>query len=214
MILKSLAAAAAILCAGTLVAQPITSPPKPTTKATIGEPAPAFTLTDIDGKTHNLSDYKGKTVVLEWFNAGCPWSGRDSAQSVHATGRVKKLIAAAKKTHADVVYLLIDSSADRTKETIIEQDKAAREQFEIKQPMLVDHDGTVGRLYGARTTPHMFVIDGEGVLRYSGSFGDKRAKEDGSENNFVLVALEKLKAGEPVEPGRTRPWGCGVKYKR
>ena len=83
-----------------------------------------------------------------------------------------------RKTNADVVYLLIDSSADRPKETIIEQNKSAREKFEIKQPMLVDHDGKVGRLYGARTTPHMFVIDGEGVLQYSGAFGDKRVKED------------------------------------
>ena len=138
----------------------------------------------------------------------------ESVKKTRQITSAMKLVAAAKETNADVVYLLIDSSADRPKETIIEQNKSAREKFEIKQPMLVDHDGKVGRLYGARTTPHMFVIDGEGVLQYSGAFGDKRVKEDGSENNFVLVALEKLKAGEPVEPGQTRPWGCGVKYKR
>lgn len=214
MILKSLAAVAALLCAGTLAAQPITSPPKPTGPAKIGQPAPAFTLTDIDGKKHNLADYKGKTVVLEWFNAGCPWSGRESPQSVHANGRVKKLVAAAKKTQSNVVYLLIDSSADRPAEKVAEENKAARAKYGIKQPMLMDYDGKVGRQYGARTTPHMFLIDGEGVLRYSGAFGEKRPKEDGTYANFVLVAIENLKAGKPVAPGQTRPWGCGVKYKR
>ena len=215
--LRSIALAGALMCTGALAAQPRSGPPTKgggPTAAAVGKAAPAFALTDVDGKAHTLADYKGKVVVLEWFNAGCPWSGKESRNSVHATGRVKKLIKGAKEVQPDVVYLLIDSSADRPKEKVIEEDKAARTKFGIAQPILIDHDGKVGKAYGARTTPHMYLIDAEGVLRYSGAFGARQLKPDGENHNFVLTALNKLKAGETVEPAQTRPWGCGVKYQR
>jgi peroxiredoxin len=215
--IRSIALAATLLCTGTLAAQPRTGPPtrgSESAGAVVGKTAPTFTLTDVDGKAHTLADYKGKVVVLEWFNAGCPWSGKESRNSVHATGRVKKLIEGAKKVQPDVVYLLIDSSADRPKEKIVEEDKAARTKFSITQPILIDHDGKVGKAYGARTTPHMFVIDAEGVLRYSGAFGARQMKPGGESHNFVLAAISKMKAGEAIEPAQTRPWGCGVKYQR
>ena len=112
------------------------------------------------------------------------------------------------------MYLLVDSSANRDKATVVNENKAARAKFGIKQPILIDHDGKVGRVYGARTTPHMYVIDAKGVLQYNGAFGDRKAKPDGSEQNFVLAAIKNLKDGKPVTPAQTRPWGCGVKYAR
>lgn len=212
---RALALAAATVAigfaSGLATAQPKLTPPVPNT-AQVGKPAPAFTLTDIDGKSHSLADYKGKVVVLEWFNAGCPWSGKNSPRSVHTTGRIKQLVAAAKQTQPDVVYLLIDSSADRKRETVIEQDKAARTEHGISQPILIDYDGKVGKAYGAKTTPHMFVIGADGVLQYAGAFGAKNVKAGESDDNFVLNAIKKMKAGEAVEPARTRSWGCGVKY--
>ena len=216
MMFKNLAATVAVICAAAVTMTTVadTEDKKPAGPAKIGQPAPVFTLVDVDGKTHNLADYKGKIVVLEWFNAGCPWSGKESGNSVHATGRVKKLIADAKTAKVEVVYLLVDSSANRDKATVVKENKAARAKFGIKQPILIDHDGKVGRVYGARTTPHMYVIDAKGVLQYNGAFGDRKAKPDGSEQNFVLAAIKNLKDGKPVTPAQTRPWGCGVKYAR
>lgn len=213
-LMQTIVAVTTLLCAGVfVVADDAAKKDAPKGPAKVGQPAPAFTLTDVDGKKHTLADYKGKIVVLEWFNAGCPWSGRESGNSVHATGRVQKLVTNAKKVQPDVVYLLIDSSANREKAKVIDENKAARTKFKITQPILIDHDGKVGRAYGARTTPHMYVIDAKGVLQYAGAFGDKKVKPDAKDNNFVLVAIENLKAGKPVAPAQTRPWGCGVKYK-
>ncbi|MCH2135341.1 MAG: redoxin domain-containing protein [Phycisphaerales bacterium] len=204
---------AALVIASAAAAQPRLNPPPPAKAgAAVGKAAPAFTLTDIDGKTHNLSDYTGKVVVLEWFNAGCPWSGKKSPRSVHATGRVKNLVSEAKKAQPEIIYLLIDSSANRDKETVIKENKAARDEFGIKQPILIDHDGKVGKAYGAKTTPHMFVIGPDGKLMYAGAFGERQVKKGDKDDNFVINAINKMKAGEPVEPAQTRPWGCGVKY--
>lgn len=211
----AIAFAAATVAIG-LIGAATTAPPKltPPAKKTaeVGKTAPAFTLIDIDGKSHSLADYKGKVVVLEWFNAGCPWSGKNSPRSVHGTGRIKQLVASAKQTQSDVVYLLIDSSADRKKETVIAQDKAARTTHGIKQPILIDYDGKVGKSYGAKTTPHMYVIGADGVLQYSGALGARQVKDGEPDASFVLNAIKKMKSGEAVEPARTRPWGCGVKY--
>lgn len=214
MIRTTLACIAAFgLVAVLSAAPPKTAPARSHTKAAVGKPAPAFALTDIDGQTHTLSQYKGKIVVLEWFNANCPWSGKSSPRSVHVTQRIKQLVAAVKKAQPDVVYLLVDSSADRKKETVIEQDKAARTKLGITQPILIDYDGTVGMAYGAKTTPHMFVIGADGVLAYSGALGAQKVKDGEPEESFVLKAVQNLKTGEAVSPANTRSWGCGVKYK-
>ena len=175
--------------------------------AEVGKMAPPFELMDTNGKAHKLSDFKGKTVVLEWFCARCPYSGKASGRSVHSTGKVKKLMEDLKKVDENIVYLLIDSSSKWSKEDVIKEAKACAEAMDIKAPMLIDHGGKVGKDYGARTTPHMYVIDAEGKLRYDGAFSEQAGRE-----NFVLNAVKAIKKGEDPKPSKTRSWGCGVKY--
>jgi peroxiredoxin len=180
----------------------------PAKAAKVGSAAPAFTLTDLAGKKHTLASLKGKTVVLEWFCSKCPWSGKKSPRSVHSTGQVKTLVADLKKADPNVVYLTIDSSANMSKSDVIANDSKLKKEYEIAGPVLVDYDGTVGKAYGAKTTPHMFVIDKEGVLRYSGAFSDR------DKQNYVLDAVIALQAGTAPKPATTKAWGCGVKYQR
>ena len=180
-------------------------------KAKIGEKAPAFKLKDLNGKEHSLSDFKGKTVVLEWFCPTCPYSGGKSGRSIHSTGQVKKLMANMKKADENAVYLLIDSSTAKmrmTPEQLIKKDKEVVKQLGITAPILIDTDTKVAAAYGARTTPHCYVIDGEGVLRYMGAFSDQ------AETNYVLKAVTAIKNGSTVSPTEQRPWGCGVKVKK
>ena len=176
--------------------------------AKVGAPAPAFKLTDLQGKEHTLADFKGKTVVLEWFCSGCPWSGKSSPRSVHTTGQVKNLIADIKKIDPNAVYILVDSTANMPKDKVIDTDKRLKAEWGLTAPILIDYDGKVGKAYGAQTTPHMFVIDKEGVLRYQGAFGDRKKE------NYVLNAVKAVNAGEEPKPATTKAWGCGVKYKR
>ena len=179
--------------------------------AKIGEKAPAFKLKDLNGKEHSLSDFKGKTVVLEWFCPTCPFSGGKSGRSIHSTGQVKKLMANMKKADENAVYLLIDSSTTKmrmTPEQLIKKDKEVVKQLDITAPILIDTDTKVAAAYGAKTTPHCYVIDGEGVLRYMGAFSDQ------AETNYVLNAVTAIKNGSTVSPTEKRPWGCGVKIKK
>jgi peroxiredoxin len=193
--------------------KPVPSPAAPRT-AEVGQKAPAFSLTDIEGTQHALKDHTGKIVVIEWFNAGCPYSGKASPKSVHASGRVAALRNQLRAVDSTVVYLLIDSTARRAeKSDIITADKAARKQWKIDAPILIDFDGAVGHAYKAQTTPHMFVIDSDGVLRYQGAFdNDKRNVQGDAATNHVLAAVKKIKAGENPSPSKTRAWGCSVKY--
>ena len=207
-LLASLGLVAAAGLVAVATAMPVT-PAAPLTAAAakIGEKAPAFKLKDLEGKERSLSDFKGKIVVIEWFSSKCPWSGSKSRNSVHSTGQVAKLLTNLKKADKDVVYLAIDSTArGMTMDAVVAADKKAVESLKIKNPVLVDFDGKVGKMYGAKTTPHMFVIDGEGVLRYSGAFSDRADK------NYVLDAVTAIKNGSTVSPTETRPYGCGVKY--
>ena len=205
------------LAATAAVASTTTSAPTATVeaataaKAKIGEKAPAFKLKDLDGKEHSLSDFKGKTVVLEWFCPTCPYSGGKSGRSIHSTGQVKKLMANMKKADENAVYLLIDSSTAKmrmTPEQLIKKDKEVVKQLGITAPILIDTDTKVAAAYGAKTTPHCYVIDGEGVLRYMGAFSDQ------AETNYVLKAVTAIKNGSTVSPTEQRPWGCGVKVKK
>lgn len=186
--------------------------PKPTTAA-IDQKAPDFTLTDISGKQHTLKDYAGNIVVLEWFNCGCPYSGRPSDFAVNS-GKTQALRKNLADAAPGTVYLLIDSSANRSKETLIKENVAAAESLKIDAPILIDHDGAVGRAYKARTTPHMYVIDAEGVLRYQGAFDDDRKNAKGDKaTNHVLEAVKAVNAGKSPKPSKTRSWGCSVKYE-
>lgn len=183
---------------------------KPKT-AEVGKPAPDFELTDIDGKTHKLSDYKGKTVVLEWWNPECPF-----VVYLYREGNFKGW---PNELHAkdDYVWLAINSGAPGQQGAGLEKSKHYRDEYKMQVPILLDEDGTVGRLYEARVTPHMYIIDPEGVLRYNGASDNApMGRPRGSDEiiNYVEVALGQLKRGETVSPDTTRAYGCTVKYAR
>jgi peroxiredoxin len=129
--------------------------------AKLGEPAPAFSLTDLDGKTVSLADFAGKTVVLEWFNPGCPF-----VKYAHGEGPLAGM--AGEQTKAGVVWLAINSSAPGKQGHDREENRKAATEWKMEHPILLDEDGKVGHAYGATTTPHMFVIDGTGKLVYAG----------------------------------------------
>ena len=190
-------------------------PKKAMPKASIGQKAPNFELVDLNGKTHKLSDYSGKIVVLEWYNPDCPSSGKASGQSVHKRGTVKRTQDAAKAMDTEVVYMLINSTSNAPKDAVMKRTKESSDQWKIASPILIDHGGAVGRMYEAKTTPHMFVINGDGVLIYEGAYtDDRRGGKGGEEDNYVIMAMGAAKSGESCSPSSTRPWGCGVKYGR
>jgi peroxiredoxin len=176
----------------------------------IGQPAPAFTATDTNGKTVSLSDFKGKTVVLEWTNHECPFVVKH-----YKSGNMQALQAEAAKD--DVVWISVVSSA-KDKEgnvTAEEANKIIADQKAVPAHKILDETGTIGKLYDAKTTPHMFVIDKNGVLAYAGAIDDKSGfdpEEVKTAKNYVRAALADLKAEKPVEVSSTKPYGCGVKY--
>jgi len=176
----------------------------------IGKPAPEFTLKDTAGKEHSLSDFKGKTVVLEWVNHGCPF-----VKKHYGPGNMQKLQKAA--TDKGVVWLSICSSAPG-KQGHMDAAAAAAKSKEVNAnatAYLLDEDGTVGKAYNARTTPEMFVINPEGALVYMGAIDDKASVDPAdidSAVNHVTAALEEALAGKPVTVPTTKPYGCSVKY--
>ncbi|MCB9987895.1 MAG: redoxin domain-containing protein [Rhodospirillales bacterium] len=176
----------------------------------IGEPAPAFTGTDTNGVEHALSDYLGKTVVLEWTNHECPF-----VKKHYGSGNMQALQKQA--TDEGVIWLSIVSSApgkqgnvtgEQANEIMAEVDAHATAR-------ILDPDGTIGHLYDAKTTPHMFVIDAEGTLVYAGAIDDQptpRPETIEGAHNYVRAALDNLAAGTAVEVSQTQAYGCGVKY--
>ena len=176
--------------------------------ATLGQPAPDFTLTDTDGKPWKLSDHRGKTVVIEWFNPGCPF-----VKYAYGEGPLADL---AKKTISDdVVWVNINSGAPGKQGHGLEANREARERWTIPQPVLIDEDGAVGRSYEAKTTPGMYVIDKAGNLVYRGALDNAplgRTEDDAAPVNYVTAALSDLAAGRPVATPETVSYGCSVKY--
>jgi len=173
--------------------------------------APAFTLTAADGAEHSLADYAGKIVVLEWVNHGCPFV-KKFYDGGHMQALQKEMI------EKGVVWLSICSSATGQQGWMSKEDqlKTIAEKNIAATAVLIDEDGTVGRAYNARTTPHMYVIDVEGNLVYQGaidSINTTRAADIPNARNFVREAVAALQAGEPVPVARTQPYGCSVKYK-
>ncbi len=179
--------------------------------ATVGEPAPAFTLTDINGTSRSLAEFKGKTVVLEWVNPECPFVVKHYEKS----GNLPATQQAA--TSDGVVWLQINSAAagkqgdfDPAKvKTWQESNKVAATAY------LRDSDGKVGKAYGAKTTPHIFVINPEGTLVYNGGIDSIRSTNPADiekAENYAKAALASVKAGKPVEKANTEPYGCSVKY--
>jgi len=182
------------------------------THAEVGQPAPDFTLTDLDGKSVSLSQFKGKTVVLEWFNPGCPF-----VQASHNAGSLKGL--AAKHAPEGVVWLAINSGAQGKQGAGIEANREGLSKFGLQHPVLIDEAGSVGQLYGAERTPHMFVVNPEGVLVYRGAIdnspdGEGQSPEGGKLVNYVESALQAISTGAKVSPAETKAYGCSVKYNK
>lgn len=181
--------------------------------AGIGQPAPDFQLTDISGTTHSLAQHRGKIVVLEWVNPGCP-----VVQRHYDTGNMQKTQRAA--VASGVVWLAINSGGPGAQGDLTNEAAAAwlKRRESAAQAYFRDSDGKVGRLYGAKATPHLFVIDAEGRLAYQGAIDDRPNAWDAAgtaaANNHVLAAIRALQAGQPVAKPATQAYGCAIKYAR
>jgi peroxiredoxin len=176
-----------------------------------GQLAPDFALKDASGKTVKLSDFRGKYVVLEWMNPGCPFtqkhydSGNMPATQKEATGK-------------GVVWLSVDSTAKSSSEYMEPAKVVAWQKARKAQPsaLLMDEEGTLGKAYGARTTPHMYIIDPQGRLVYMGGIDSIASSNVGDIKkavNYVRQGLNEALAGKPVSTGATRPYGCSIQYK-
>ena len=178
--------------------------------AAVGKSAPDFTLKDLDGHEVSLASFRGKVVVLEWFNPGCPF-----VKASHTKGSLKT--TAKKHAGEGVVWLAINSSAQGKQGSDPAANRDAAKTFTLEHPILRDETGAVGHAYGATNTPNMFVIDKNGVLVYAGAIdnspdGEGEAPTSGTLVNYVDAALEDLAAGRPVKTPVTKPYGCSVKY--
>jgi hypothetical protein len=195
---------ALMLAAAMAMAAPVAA------EAVVGQPAPAFTAVDSTGKTHRLSDFRGKTVVLEWNNPQCPF-----VKKHYDGGDMQRLQADARAK--GVVWLTVNSGAPGKQGAM---DAAAanalvREAGLRSTAYIPDPSGAIGRAYGAKTTPHMYVINGAGTLVYAGGIDDKPTANPADikgANNFVRAALADVEAGRPVQVATSKPYGCSVKY--
>ena len=179
--------------------------------AAVGQAAPTFTLNDTNGKAVNLADYKGKTVVLEWHNPECPFV-KKHYESANMQGLQSKY------TKDGVVWLAVSSTEPAHQDykkpdvvnALLKSSKASPTVY------LMDESGATGKAYGARTTPHMYIINREGTLVYAGGIDDKRSANIADikgAKNFVAAALDELKAGKNISVATSAPYGCSVKYK-
>jgi peroxiredoxin len=178
--------------------------------ATVGQAAPAFTGTDSQGKTRSLQQYRGKYVVLEWTNRDCPYTKKQ-----YDSGNMQALQR--EWTAKGVVWLTVLSSAPNEDGYLTASQENAQMERVHAHPTaaILDPKGEIGRLYGAKTTPHMFVIDPQGKLIYAGAIDDKPTTDTTDvkgAKNYVSAALTEAMAGQPVQVASTRPYGCSVKY--
>ena len=178
-------------------------------EAVVGKPAPDFKAADINGKTHELSDYKGKIVVLEEYNLDCPFCANH-----FKTGAMQELQGYA--TSKGVVWLVVNSA--HAKSGSYRKPAQAKKEFAAQKmkatAWLDDSSGTIGKAYGLKTTPHMIVIDSNGAVAYNGAIDD-RAEAEGdprTARNYVREAIDSLLAGKAVAKTSSKPYGCGVKY--
>jgi len=197
------------LAASLLLLAPLAALASP---AEVGQPAPDFTLNDLDGKPVHLADLKGKIVVLEWFNPGCPY-----VVAAHTRGSL--VDAAARASKQGVVWLAVNSGAPGKQGAGLEINRTARSEWKLAHPILLDESGKVGQAYGATNTPHLFVIDATGTLVYRGAVdnspdGERGAPQGGTLVEYAAVAVADLRAGRPIKVSSTRAYGCGVKYAK
>ena len=176
-------------------------------RAKLNKPAPDFTLTDSTGRERTLSDYKGRIIVLEWFDTECAYVRRH-----YASKSMQDAQEAVKKLSRNVMWLSVNSTYNTTDQI----NNFWIRQYKLQHPILLDSDGEVGRLYDARTTPHMFVIDSEGVLRYQGAIDDNPlgGKNTKDVTNYVVNAVRQIVNERTVAPDQVKPYGCKVKYRR
>ena len=191
------------------IASLLLAPAQAMAAATVGQPAPAFSVADSGGRTVSLADFKGKTVVLEWTDPQCPFVQK------HYTGAMQKLQADARRD--GVVWLTVNSegAGKQGAQTAAEANRFVRNAGATPTAFLIDSDGAMGRAYGARTTPHMFVVNNQGVLVYAGgidSIPSADPADIGRAQNFVQMALADLKAGKAVGTSSARAYGCSIKY--
>ena len=178
--------------------------------ASVGQPAPAFTAVDTSGKTLSLADFKGRHVVLEWVNPGCPYVAKHYG-SANMQGTQRQAVA------RGVVWLAINSTASEHGDykTPAALARWMQGHQAAATATLMDADGRIGRAYGARTTPQLFLIDPQGTLVYAGAIDDKPSSNPADvagATNHVQVALAEALAGRPISKATTRPYGCSVKY--
>ena len=176
----------------------------------VGKPAPDFTATDSNGKTVKLSDQRGKIVVLEWTNHDCPF-----VKKHYGSGNMQALQQEAGQQ--GIVWWSVISSAPGKQGHVSPQEanELTRSRKAVPSAVLLDPEGRVGQLYGARTTPHMYIIDPQGKLVYMGAIDDKPSTNPAdvaTANNYVRTALKAAQQGQSVEPAVTQPYGCSVKY--
>ncbi len=199
-----------LLSAVSIAALSLAFAPAASAAVAAGQSAADFTLTDVNGKSHKLSDFRGKYVVLEWFNSECPFVVKH-----YGTGNMQDLQS--RYTAQGVVWLVINSTNPGHGDfKSPEQSKAVLADWKAAPTaLMLDRDGKVGQLYGAKTTPHMWVIDPKGTVIYAGGIDDKRSTNPAdvkTAKNFVAAALDEAKAGKPVTVASAPPYGCSVKY--
>ncbi len=200
------------ICASTLLTLALSAQTDANGPAAVGQPAPNFKLLGGDGKEHSLAHYKGKYVVLEWTNPGCPF-----VHKFYDSGTMQKLQK--DETGKGVVWLRINSGAEGHEgyQTVSDLASYVKSENVNATQSLIDADGKVGHAYGARTTPHMFVIDPKGTLIYAGGIDDKPSPDPADlpgAKNYVVAALDEAMAGKPVTTPTAQPYGCSVKYAK
>jgi hypothetical protein len=179
--------------------------------ATVGQAAPNFSAKDVNGKAISLADFKGKTVVLEWVNPGCPYV-RKHYEGGNMQGTQKEAIG------KNAIWIAVNSTGTDHPDYLKPADLAKwmKEQKAPASHTLMDEDGKIGKAYGARTTPHLYIVDGKGMLVYAGgidSIPSASAADIPKATNYVKVSLTELANGKAVSNNVTRPYGCSVKYK-
>ncbi|KYG63378.1 alkyl hydroperoxide reductase [Bdellovibrio bacteriovorus] len=179
-------------------------------EAKIGSPAPDFSVVDATGKTHKLADYKGKYVVLEWYNKDCPYVRKhyDSKNMQKIQGDM---------TAKNIVWLSVISSAPGKQGHLAAADavKNAQKEGSKASAILLDEKGAMGKAYGAKTTPHMYLIDPQGVLRYNGAIDSNDSadpKTIATSENYIVRAVASAEKGEKIAKETSKPYGCSVKY--
>lgn len=180
------------------------------TNLVVGEPAPDFSVVDAYGTTRTLGDFEGKFVILEWLNHGCPFIKK------HYNGNNMQQLQK-KYTEQGVVWLSVISSAPGEQGYLEPEDaqEVVKEKNASPTAVLLDTDGTMGRSYGARVTPHMFIINPDGVLEYNGAIDDRpttKVKDLEGARNYIVEAMDALMNGEEIAVHTNRPYGCTVKY--